>query len=357
MAETRRNVVVGLFVLCGLVALGTLIVLFGHGPRAFVSGDTYEVHIEFESAAGVRSGTTVTARGKSIGHVREVRFTQPGDITGGVTVVVAIENEYKIPVDSTAETVEAGLFAGGRPPIRIEPGESSEVVQPGERLVNVGVTRSGLNEILPEEVVDTFHTTAWQIGKAAEALQPVLEDLHTLLDERSPAEVDMAGGEMGNLSSAAARLDALLAHVNSVVGTDEQQNKLKETVDNIHAISADGRVLAGELREAAGEARQVVTRAGEVVERIDGTVQMFDRRLEDVSRATVEDLNKAGRILDDLAVVSGKLAAGEGSLGKFLHDDRLYEAAVITMRRISEVAEEMRLLILEWQKGRIRIAM
>ena len=48
MRETRRNLLVGLFVLVGLVALGTLIVWFGRRPTMFAPADTYMVNVRFD---------------------------------------------------------------------------------------------------------------------------------------------------------------------------------------------------------------------------------------------------------------------------------------------------------------------
>ena len=54
MEEQRRNLLVGLFVLVGIVAACTLIVLFGQAPTWIMHGDTYPLHVHFDEITGVR---------------------------------------------------------------------------------------------------------------------------------------------------------------------------------------------------------------------------------------------------------------------------------------------------------------
>jgi phospholipid/cholesterol/gamma-HCH transport system substrate-binding protein len=367
MDETRRNVMVGLFVLCGLVALGGLILLFGQGPRWLVRGNTYTLTVVFDSVAGVRSGTPVTVKGKQIGHVQDVRFARaPGavddgqprviDLAAGVEVILAIESRYRLPVGSQAETVAAGLLGGGRPPIEIALGDPAAGYLEPDVGRMTGVTRDAMSAIFPTDMVANFDRTAVQIGEAAAALKPVLHSLNAMLEPRSPADVDVPDGAPGNLASAATRLDALLKHFNAVLGDPDQQSRLIATLDNVHGMSADGREMMANLKRASTEAETVIARTGAVVDQADAAVANFDRHLGDVARATLTDLEKAGRVLDQLQSAATDVAQGDGTVGKLLRDDRLYEAAVLTARRLAAVIEDFGELIKEWRKGKIRVA-
>ena len=77
MEEGRRNLTVGIFVLCGLLALGILIIQFGRGPTWLVQGSTYAIHVHFDEVSGVRAGNLVTAKGIKIGSVDSVELLTP----------------------------------------------------------------------------------------------------------------------------------------------------------------------------------------------------------------------------------------------------------------------------------------
>ncbi len=355
MTDTRRNLMVGVFVLVGILALGALVVLFGQGPRWLIRGDTYALNIRFDSAAGIRSGTLVTVLGKRIGHVRTVEFVNPDDLSGGVNVVVAIDQEFRIPDDSLAETFEAGLLAGGRPPIRIIPGHSATHLPP-DKGVMVGLTKDAMSAVLPEEISSNLDRTARQIGEAAAAMRPVLEAMEKMLAPRDPHEVDTLEGATGNLASAAARLDALLAHFNEILGDPEQKSRLKETIANAYSMSEDGRILMADLRQAAGDVKTAAEKAGGVMTKMESSLDNVDQRVADVSHVLIDDLNEAGDVLRYLKQAAALMSEGDGSVAKALRDDRLYESMVLTSRRLEETIEEVRLLVKDWQKGKIRVA-
>ena len=81
----------------------------------------------------------------------------------------------------------------------------------------------------------------------------------------------------------------------------------------------------------------------------------LDANVQRVARALIDDLDKAGEILDGLAVVALKIKRGEGSLGKFVQDERLFESMVLTFERLGETLEEFKKLAEEWRSGKSKI--
>jgi len=375
MEETRRNVLVGVFVLVGLSALAALIVLFGRGPTWLVRGGSYPIHVRFDEVSGIRPGTLVTAKGITIGRVDRVALQRPAEapmpppevppspdgaefLIGrevGVDVVLAIEREYRLPMGSTARTTEP-VLGQGRPPIEIMPGPVGADPLPAGASID-GTVRKAIDTIFPPGVVTTFQTAARQIGDAAEALTPVLAELEGLIEARSPSDVDRPGGPEGNLASALTRLDASLKHFNDVLGDADVKSQVRESVASIHEMSEKGKQVMADLEVAASQAREVMTDVRQFIAKADTTLENVDSSVHDLSQATLANLDKVDRLLDHLSTVARQVSEGEGNIGQLIMDNRLYESMVLTAERLSLAVEEFRALIAEWREGKIRVSL
>lgn len=353
MNEVRRNLIVGVFVLAGLAALGTLIVLFGQHATWMMRPEAYTIEVRFRSAEGIRPGTVVTIGGLDVGRVRAVDFVDRERFGEGVRVVVAFDEGVRLRRGSRARTSQPGMGMG-RPPIAIEPGPpDAEWLAPGE--VIYGETTNLVESIIPSALVSGFDRTRQRIEEAAAALTPVLEDMHELLQKREVAAVDLPGGPPGNLASAMTRLDAALKHVNVVLGDPQTQSQLKASIENLYRITEDGKSMAADLRLAATDAREVATQARALVESAQTAVRNVDDSAQRVARKLLEDLDAAATLISQLNGLATSIHRGEGTVGQLFKDPRLYDAMVLTFQRLADTVQEFKLLVQEWQKGKIRV--
>ena len=355
MQQTRQNLIVGLFVLCGLIFLGALVVMFGRGPTVMLAGQGTPLHIHFASAAGIRPGNTVTVGGITVGRVLSVDFVDRQHFDKGVDVTALIDPEFQIPRQSRAVTTEP-ILGQGRPPIEIIPGGADQPPLPPDSFI-LGEVRGTVESILPREIIDTLEKTATHMGEAAANLSPVLKDLHEVLVKRGPVEVDRAGGPQGNLSSAMARFDALLKHVNDVLGDPDIRSKLKEAIENIHSISVEGKAAAADFRVASERMKVVVDDAQKLVAKTQSTMENLDGEIDARSRDLRDTLERGSKLLDSLHEITSAVNRGEGTIGKLARDAKLYDALVLTTERMGEAVEEFRLLVKEWQKGKVRVGL
>ncbi len=354
MSETRRNFLVGLFALVGLSALATLIILFGQAPEWMMRKRAYQITVQFESAAGVRPGTQVTAGGIEIGRVLRANFRDASDLNAGASVELLLHEPFRLKEGSRAETTEPGLGAG-RPPIVIVPGPRSAAELASGSSIQ-GRIRPAVESLFPERIVTTLERTATQLGDAAAALKPVLEDVHLLLQPRRAAEVDAPGGPVGNVASAAARLDTALKNLNDVLGDTALQTSLKTAIENFRVLSEDGKAAIADVRVAAEQTKRVVTETEKVMVKAQGSLTQLDESVTRVANSTVGGIEQATRFFDEMTQAGQKLNRGEGTLGKLLVDGKLYDAIELTFRRLAQAAEELTLLVKDWQAGKIRVA-
>lgn len=355
MKESRQNFWVGMFGLFGLGALAVLIVLFGQSGFWSKPADAYVINIRFKQATGVRPGTVATVGGIPVGRVVKVDFVDPARFDDGVNVEITLDEGRLLPVGSRAFTSEPGLGMG-RPPIAISPGSpDGQMLASGATIP--GEISSAVESLVPQQIVANFDKTATRISEAAAALTPVLQDLHEVMQPRSTEAVDAPGGPAGNLSSAMARLDASLKNFNDVLGDPQLKDRVRGSIENFHAMTEDGRVVMAELkdtsvtvREAAADAKALINRTSEAVTRVEGNADQLTRDLRG-------SLEVASRVLTSMDKALEKIRSGEGTMGRLLTDERLYESLVLTFRRLAETTEEFRLLVKDWQKGKIKIGL
>lgn len=178
-----------------------------------------------------------------------------------------------------------------------------------------------------------------------------------MIRPRTAAEVDQPGGPPGNLATAASRLDSTLKHFNDVLGDPEIKSNVRLTIDNFRQISEDGKSTAATIRTAADDARTAVASFRSFADEGRASLSKLDGHVERIANGTLDVLRPMAGAATEMQTTLRDVNAGEGTLGRLIRDNRLYEAMVLTMGRLAETIEEARLLIKEWQKGRIKVAL
>ena len=95
MEKAKLELVVGVFVLVGIVCLGYLSIKLG--KLEIIGGNRYDVKAEFDSVSGLKAGATVEIAGVEVGRVKGIALN--GD--RGV-VTLAIRNDVKLYDDTIA---------------------------------------------------------------------------------------------------------------------------------------------------------------------------------------------------------------------------------------------------------------
>lgn len=255
----------------------------------FVSGVVYLKGIDFKSkdykltifytnVNGLTEGSPITIAGLDIGKVEDMR------LSGNFIVVdIAIENKVRISKDSRAFIKSSSIMGGKQ--IAITPGISPETLQDGDTLS--GAYEADLTELtstlspistnvlgILERVNTTFdeptrkniQVTLLEFSRAARELQDIVK--------QQGGNIDYA---VGNFSEFSKGLTSFAKHLDTLAVT--QRGNIDDGVKSI-------RVTARTMEEAAG-------------------------RFRDASQA-IENVFK-------------KVERGEGSLGKFMQDDNLYQ--------------------------------
>jgi len=124
MKKYKKETVVGIFVVVGLLCLGYMTVKLG---KVSLFGDeTYSLYARFSSVAGLRVGNSVDMIGLEVGRVAV--FTRDHDDLV-VLAELKIRKDVKVYDDAIASIKTAGLI--GDKYVQIDPGGGGDLLKPG----------------------------------------------------------------------------------------------------------------------------------------------------------------------------------------------------------------------------------
>ena len=326
----------GIFVVLVALASAFLIVTFGEIP--FFKEKTRQYITYFRDVAGLSKGAEVRVAGVRAGKVKEV--TLEG---GRVKILFEIREDIKIYKDATAYIGTLGLMGDkylGVYPGNPESGElvAGEVVQSQELVSDT------------DKLVAELTRTAQEFKKVARNLNLILEENRLTLRETltnlnilvaNLNEITLQNKEninktLENLRVLTASLENLINNVNTIV---------TENRSNIKEISTDLAVILAELKE---DLPVLIANLKELSINLNTIVK---NNRTDISRTLIslrkgtENLARVSKKLDNILA---RLEKGEGTLGKLLTDESLYEnlnKGVKTLGRAGEVVEKTHLYI------------
>lgn len=319
MTERARNITVGVTLAVGLAGVAVMLLLFGYGGRLLKPG--YDLRLLMDTANGLGESSRVMLAGIDIGGIRVVELADPP--TDGVRVTARIDGGVKLPRGIGVRT-EAPLLLGGSAKLVLSlqgldaaamtdllPTDDSAVLDVRGRPQSESLAaqmRSALAEPMGElrRVADNFESLA-------EQWRQVGANLNRLLEPRDAAAVD-AGRAVGNVSSLVERADARLREAQGVL------EGLRRWTDDDELRSQTRRTLAAVEDSAAQLTTRFITLSDEL--------SLLLRH----AQAAVE-----------------KAHAGDGTIGRLLHDPALYHNLNDAAERLNALLIESRLLIEKWK--------
>ena len=141
MEKTKLELIVGVFVLVGIVCLGYLSIKLG--KLELISGDIYEVEAPFNSASGLKPGAAVEIAGVEVGRVKSILLKNDQAV-----VRLAVHNDIKLYSDTFASIKTRGFI--GEKFLALSPGGGGDPLQAGGTIRD---TESGLDL---EELVSQY---------------------------------------------------------------------------------------------------------------------------------------------------------------------------------------------------------
>jgi phospholipid/cholesterol/gamma-HCH transport system substrate-binding protein len=133
MKRANLELIVGIFVLAGLLCLAYLAVNLG---KLEVYGHGYQVFALFDDVSGLKTGASVEVAGVNVGQVNSIQLTSMLQAKVGLKLHYGL----KVHDDAIASIRTKGII--GDKFVYLSPGSSKKLIPPGGTIFN---TESGIN--------------------------------------------------------------------------------------------------------------------------------------------------------------------------------------------------------------------
>jgi phospholipid/cholesterol/gamma-HCH transport system substrate-binding protein len=302
---------VGIFMTLALVALGYLI-LRAEQIRLFAPrGDRFLAR--FESVAGLDDQSAIRLSGVRVGRVEGIELRGSDALVG-----LLLERDVTLTEGATASIQNLGLL--GDKYVEIEPGPPDAPPLPQGAIIP-GLASTSIDDVITS------------IGFVAESMRNITGQLTGELEVQGPL-----GRLVVNLESTSAQLRDL-------IGNNREQ--LDATFANFEAVSAS---LARELPRLSGQLADLLAEVRGVVAENRGTLHQGLANVETVT----EDLQVSVRNLNE---ISGRLARGEGTLGKLLTSEQAHDELVSALESVQGGVESLTSTLGRVDKLRLDLAL
>jgi phospholipid/cholesterol/gamma-HCH transport system substrate-binding protein len=326
-----REMRVGLFFIVGLVILGVL-TFYAGGFEDWLKM-RYKLYANFERVDGLDEEDVVTLAGVEVGKVKELKVSD-----SHVTVVLLLDGGVAVRKGSVAriesESLLGGKYVGitmgplGEPPLgdggALETEEAADLTKMIQNMADVAqdirkmvksfdqnqeriITQ--VEDILGENrenIRDSFAALSRIVSENEEGIGEIVESLR----EAAP-QILMA---MDSVNEIAKKIEAGEGTIGKLVHDDTLYTDMKELSAGLKEASI---TLTRILGDNEADIREIVVSLKEAAPKLEQTMTRIDN-------------------------IAQKIEAGEGTIGKLVHDDELYKETTRMVKEARHAAEDVR---------------
>jgi phospholipid/cholesterol/gamma-HCH transport system substrate-binding protein len=256
--------------------------------------DSKVFYAVYKQVGGLQTGTQVTINGFSVGKVNDIRFK---DSSGKLLVTFTVSNDFNFSKSSVAELYDTGIIGGKG--IQIIPAfDQAAMAKTGDTLPTR--IRPGVTELVQQKLTPLQN----KVEDAVSNADSVLVNFNRVLDEDTQQ----------NLRE-------------SVKGLNRLIGSLQSTTNNLNEFLSDNQ---GELDSAIGNIHEITVN--------------FSRISDSLSNAGLsQTVRNMEATLSSLDALLRRMEQGEGTMGRLLKDEELYENLASASRELDLLLQDFRL--------------
>lgn len=280
-----------------LVLSGILLFIFGFNylKGQNILGSSRTFYAVYDNVEGLTASTPVTINGLPVGKVIDLGFKDDG--SGKLLVTLLVDSEFQFSKNSKAELYETGLIGGKA--IAIIPAFDG-----AEKAKNDSYLEGGIKEGLSELVNKRLTPLQEKMEKMMQSADELLVNLNDVFNDKTKINIKTSIGDLreivSNFKETSKSIDILVV---------SNKDKLNSTLSNVDNISTNLSKVSDSLAQA---------NVGQTIKNLESTLQNFDK------------------------IIAG-LEQGEGSMGKLLKDDAMYNNLTGASKEMKELLEDIKL--------------
>jgi phospholipid/cholesterol/gamma-HCH transport system substrate-binding protein len=289
--KLSREIKTGIIVIGGILLF---ILGFSYLKSSPIFDNSKTFYVVYDHVGGLQAGTQVSINGYSVGKVNDIQFK---DSSGKLLVTFSVDKDFEFSANSIAELYDTGIIGGKG--IQIRPVfDDAPIAKSGDTLP--GNIRPGLTELVQQKL--------------------------------TPLQLKVEG--------AVSNADSLLINFNELLDLDTKQN-LRESVAGLNKLLASFQKSADVLNELLSENRSQL-------DSTLGNIENMTANFSDISDSLAQaGLGKTIRNMEatlaNLDTLMGRIQKGEGTMGKLMKDEALYENLAEASRELDLLLQDFRL--------------
>lgn len=280
-----------------LVILGIVFFIFGF---SYLKGNnllnsTRTFYVEYDNVEGLAPSTPVTINGFNIGKVKSIRLKDDGSTK--LLVSFVIESDFQFSKNSVAQLYEAGFISG----------KSIAIIPAFDNA---------------ESAIDQDYLTGTIKGGLTDLVQQKLSPLQEKVE------------------SAMVSADSLLTNLNAVFDSETKEN-LKSSIASLSQSMSSFKNSSQKINRLLADNTSKIDKTLSKMEYTSGNLSNLSDSLQAANIAqTIRELQSTFKKLD--GVLAG-IDNGEGSIGKLLKDEKLYDNLEGASKQMEALLEDMKL--------------
>jgi phospholipid/cholesterol/gamma-HCH transport system substrate-binding protein len=324
MSPNRRNIVVGLTVIGGLLALGWMMMKFGNAPvKAFQKGEQVPIRVLSDRADGLAEGSQIFYRGVTVGRVTHLRRD---DNQQDIIIDAVVDDTPPLP-GNLVGIIRTRSLISGNADLSLELDGGPTTVPTG-RLVKDQTLRAKFvgSELIPQ-----------QFGELAIELEKTTRDVR---EARLIAHLDETIRSAGEV----------MKSLHDYVSDPQLRENVSVAIANFRKVTETANRATENIERFSGNLQKVSDDASATLNDARATIRRSQDDLDSVTKQMNDRLLQISKLLDTFQSISTKIDKGDGTAGKLLNDPKLYQSLVETSRDLNATIADLRRLVAQWEQ-------
>ncbi len=323
MEDRSKQFKVGVVVIATML-ITVLLVVFTSDFSWLPFRNQYQLQVLVTQAPGVAPKTPVRRRGILIGRVSTVVDTDEGAL---ITIDIDEGKYVKTNEEARIQTSLIGDAVVEFTPSR--PALGAQIVQPGGQPLHGMYNPSPLDLIA--NLQGDLKQTIQALGRAGDEVAILAERMNAVLGGQ---DIDRIDRLVNSTESAMTNFSSVMTNLNDVLGDDQFKAQLKDGLAQLPTVITDAKEIMQVLEAAVGSADQNLRN----LQGLTGPLGERGPEIVDAMEASVDNLSN---LLGEIALLAKNLNSKEGTIGKLIHDDELYQQLASTVSQASQAMTQV----------------